>query len=100
MRLSLYMVTVHPTNGELISFQLIFSQLAEKNTAMVYTTDAILSVLMCAPRSVNSWDIMIVREGNSLFLDKREGGPLGACMTACRLQLLLSLQLAAIRREH
>jgi translation initiation factor 3 subunit D len=30
---------------------------------------------MCAPRSVNPWDIVIVREGNNLFLDKRDGGP-------------------------
>jgi len=41
----------------------------------VYTTDVILSVLMCAPRSVYPWDIVIVREGNSLFFDKRDGGP-------------------------
>jgi len=43
--------------------------------AKVYTTDVILSVLMCAPRSVYPWDIVIVREGDSLFLDKRDGGP-------------------------
>src|SRR4051812_32960372 len=30
---------------------------------------------MCAPRSVYPWDIVIVREGDSLFLDKRDGGP-------------------------
>lgn len=41
----------------------------------MYTTDAILSVLMTAPRSAYSWDIVIVREGNKLFLDKRDGGP-------------------------
>lgn len=41
----------------------------------MYTTDVILSVLMCAPRSVYPWDIVIVREGNKLFLDKRDGGP-------------------------
>ena len=29
---------------------------------------------MCAPRSVYPWDIVIVREGDSLFLDKRDGG--------------------------
>lgn len=42
---------------------------------MVYTTDVILSVLMCAPRSVYPWDIVILREGNKLFFDKRDGGP-------------------------
>ena len=30
---------------------------------------------MCATRSVNPWDIVIVREGNKLFFDKRDGGP-------------------------
>jgi translation initiation factor 3 subunit D len=30
---------------------------------------------MCAPRSVNSWDIVLDRRGDQLFLDKREGGP-------------------------
>lgn len=42
---------------------------------MVYTTDAVLSVLMTAPRSLYSWDIIIVKEGDKLFFDKRDGGP-------------------------
>ncbi|KAH7931171.1 translation initiation factor eIF-3, subunit D [Leucogyrophana mollusca] len=53
----------------------VIQKLAANNTATVYTTDAILSVLMCAPRSVYPWDIVILREGNNLFLDKRDGGP-------------------------
>ncbi|KAF8897893.1 eukaryotic translation initiation factor 3 subunit D [Infundibulicybe gibba] len=53
----------------------VIQQLVSKNTATVYTTDVILSVLMCAPRSVYPWDIVIVREGNNLFFDKRDGGP-------------------------
>ncbi|THH30325.1 hypothetical protein EUX98_g3865 [Antrodiella citrinella] len=53
----------------------VIQELAAKDTATIYTTDAILSVLMCAPRSVYPWDIVIVREGNKLFLDKRDGGP-------------------------
>ncbi|KXN89472.1 Eukaryotic translation initiation factor 3 subunit D [Leucoagaricus sp. SymC.cos] len=53
----------------------VIQQLAAKNIATVYTTDVILSALMCAPRSVNPWDIVIVREGSNLFLDKRDGGP-------------------------
>ncbi|OBZ70144.1 Eukaryotic translation initiation factor 3 subunit D [Grifola frondosa] len=55
--------------------QEVMSVLAAKDTATVYTTDVILSVLMCAPRSVYPWDIVIVREGNKLFFDKRDGGP-------------------------
>ncbi|KAI0921169.1 hypothetical protein AcW1_004765 [Taiwanofungus camphoratus] len=53
----------------------VIQELASKETATVYTTDVILSVLMCAPRSVYPWDIVIVREGNKLFFDKRDGGP-------------------------
>ncbi|EIM85696.1 translation initiation factor eIF-3 subunit D [Stereum hirsutum FP-91666 SS1] len=53
----------------------VIQQLASKNTATVYATDVILSVLMCAPRSVIPWDIVIVREGDKVFLDKRDGGP-------------------------
>ena len=30
---------------------------------------------MCAPRSVYPWDVVIVREGDKLFFDKRDGGP-------------------------
>jgi translation initiation factor 3 subunit D len=50
-------------------------QLAEKDVASIYTTDAVLSVLMTAPRSVYSWDIVITKEGDKLFIDKRDGGP-------------------------
>jgi translation initiation factor 3 subunit D len=32
---------------------------------------------MCAPRSVYPWDIIIIREGDHLILDKRDGGPFG-----------------------
>ncbi|TFY69181.1 hypothetical protein EVG20_g3251 [Dentipellis fragilis] len=53
----------------------VIQQLAAKDTATVYATDVILSVLMCAPRSVYPWDIVVVREGDKLFFDKRDGGP-------------------------
>ena len=55
----------------------VIQELAGKDTAQVFATDAILSLLMCAPRSVNSWDIVMVREGEKLFLDKREGSAFG-----------------------
>ncbi|NXD32341.1 EIF3D factor, partial [Spelaeornis formosus] len=53
----------------------VINQLAEKKAAQIFATDSILSVLMCTPRSVNSWDIILDRRGDQLFLDKREGGP-------------------------
>lgn len=52
----------------------VISNLAQQGAANVYTTDAILSVLMTAPRSAYPWDIVITRTANGLFLDKRDGG--------------------------
>ncbi|KAI9146065.1 eukaryotic translation initiation factor 3 subunit D [Paraphysoderma sedebokerense] len=37
----------------------------------VFATDAVLSLLMTCPRSVYSWDIIVTRTGNQVFLDKR-----------------------------
>lgn len=54
----------------------IIQELAEKDEATIFATDNILSMLMCAPRSVYSWDIVIVRQGNKIYLDKRDGSSL------------------------
>ncbi|KAG1367989.1 eukaryotic translation initiation factor 3 subunit D [Cocos nucifera] len=54
----------------------IIRRLAADDKATVFATDAILSALMCAPRSVYSWDIVIQRVGNKLFFDKRDGSQL------------------------
>lgn len=51
----------------------VIQELAEKNEATIFATADILSMLMCAPRSVYSWDIVVVRHGNKIFLDKRDG---------------------------
>lgn len=51
----------------------IIQELADKDEASIFTTDNILSMLMCAPRSVYSWDLIIIRQGNKIFIDKRDG---------------------------
>ena len=51
----------------------VIQELAEKDEATIFATDNILSMLMCSPRSVYSWDIVITRQGNKIFLDKRDG---------------------------
>ena len=51
----------------------VILELAEKNEATIFATDNILSMLMCSTRSVYSWDIVITKQGNKLFLDKRDG---------------------------
>ncbi|KAI9898975.1 hypothetical protein N3K66_005436 [Trichothecium roseum] len=50
----------------------IIQELAEKDEATIFATDSILSMLMCAPRSVYPWDLVIVRQGNKIFIDKRD----------------------------
>ena len=54
----------------------VIRRLANEDKATVFATDAILSTLMCASRSVYSWDIVIQRVGNKLFFDKRDGSQL------------------------
>ncbi|KAG9509454.1 Eukaryotic translation initiation factor 3 subunit D, partial [Fragariocoptes setiger] len=43
-----------------------------KTEGNVFATDAIIATLMCAPRSVFSWDIVVQRVGDKLFFDKRD----------------------------
>lgn len=50
----------------------VIQELADNNEATVFATADILSMLMCAPRSVYSWDIVITQHGDKIFFDKRE----------------------------
>ncbi|TKA61096.1 Eukaryotic translation initiation factor 3 subunit D [Cryomyces minteri] len=54
----------------------VIQELAEKDEATIFATDNILSMLMCAPRSVYSWDLVINRQGNKIYIDKRDGSNL------------------------
>ncbi|KYK55973.1 eukaryotic translation initiation factor 3 [Drechmeria coniospora] len=54
----------------------VILELAERGEATIFATDSILSMLMCSPRSVYPWDIVIVRQGNKIFLDKRDNAAL------------------------
>ncbi|QIW96953.1 hypothetical protein AMS68_002471 [Peltaster fructicola] len=54
----------------------VMQELAEKDEATIFATDNILSMLMCAPRSVYSWDLVITKQGNKIFIDKRDGSSL------------------------
>ena len=51
-------------------------KLASEDKATVFMTDVLLTSLMCAPRSVYSWDIVVTRAGDKLFFDKRDGSNL------------------------
>lgn len=54
----------------------VIQELAEKDEATIFATDSVLSMLMCAPRSVYPWDIVIAKQGNKVFLDKRDNAAL------------------------
>lgn len=54
----------------------VIRRFANEDKATVFATDSILATLMCAPRSVYSWDIVVQRVGNKLFFDKRDGSQL------------------------
>ena len=54
----------------------IIQELADKDEATIFATDSILSMLMCSTRSVYPWDMVIVRQGRKIFLDKRDNAAL------------------------
>jgi translation initiation factor 3 subunit D len=54
----------------------IIQELAEKDEGTIFATDSILSMLMCATKSVYSWDLVFTRRGNKVFIDKRDNASL------------------------
>lgn len=50
----------------------ILKRMAGEGKAQVFSTDGVLSALMCAPRSVYGWDIVITKQNGTIFLDKRD----------------------------
>jgi hypothetical protein len=54
----------------------IMQELSDKDEATVFATDNVLSMLMCATKSVYSWDLVFSRKGNKVFIDKRDGSNL------------------------
>ncbi|CAA9957451.1 hypothetical protein CFE70_001028 [Pyrenophora teres f. teres 0-1] len=54
----------------------IMQELADKDEATVFATDGVLSMLMCATKSVYSWDLVFTKRNNKVFIDKRDGSSL------------------------
>jgi translation initiation factor 3 subunit D len=50
----------------------VIQELSAADDNHIFATDTILAVLMCATRSVYSWDILVRKVGNKLFFDKRD----------------------------
>lgn len=51
----------------------VIQELSAKKTAKVYTTDSVITQLMCASKSVYSWDIVVTKKDGVIFFDKRDG---------------------------
>lgn len=51
----------------------VIDRFAAEGLGNVFATDTILAQLMAAPRSLYSWDIVIQKVNDMIFLDKREG---------------------------
>ncbi len=54
----------------------ILQKMAASGEGDVFMSDALLTVLMTAPRSVYPWDILIIKKGDQLFFDRRPGSTL------------------------
>jgi translation initiation factor 3 subunit D len=54
----------------------ILQELSEKNEGTIFATDSILSMLMCSPRSVYPWDLVLTKHHDKIFIDRREGSNL------------------------
>ncbi|VVT44140.1 uncharacterized protein SAPINGB_P000317 [Magnusiomyces paraingens] len=58
------------------SYDPVIQKLAAANTATIFATDSILSLLMCTTKSVYPWDVIINKADGKIFFDKRDDGPL------------------------
>ncbi|KAI7863763.1 translation initiation factor eIF3d Moe1 [Spinellus fusiger] len=52
----------------------VIQQFIKEDKATVFASDTVLSLLMCATRTVYPWDIVVKKVGNKVILDKRPGG--------------------------
>lgn len=50
----------------------IIRRIAGSGEGTIFATSAILALIMVAPRTVQSWDVIVQRIGDKLFLDKRD----------------------------
>ncbi|KAJ2788207.1 hypothetical protein GGI15_000012 [Coemansia interrupta] len=54
----------------------VLADAARDPRVRVLATDSVLAALMAAMASNSAWDVVVNRQGNQMFLDKRDGGPL------------------------
>ena len=62
-------------------------KLSEEGTGQVFMSDSVLAALMCAPRSVYSWDVLITKADGKLFFDTRTGFSIGTITARIRFTI-------------
>jgi len=50
----------------------IIRRLAQENKADIFATEVAAAAIMTAPKSLYSWDVVIKKHGDKLFIDKRD----------------------------
>lgn len=50
----------------------VIRRLAQENKADIFATEIAVSAIMTAPKSLYSWDIVIKKHGDKIFIDKRD----------------------------
>jgi len=50
----------------------IFRRLAQENKADIFATELAISAIMTAPKSLYSWDVVIKKYQDKIFIDKRD----------------------------
>jgi len=50
----------------------VFQRLAKENKADVFATDTAIAAIMTSPKSLYSWDVIIRKYQDKLFIDKRD----------------------------
>lgn len=73
-RLVLFFLPISLLNNYLTNliFNLNYQLSKDIEEPTVFATDNVLAGLMCATRSVYGWDLVFTKEGNRLYIDKRD----------------------------
>ena len=50
----------------------VFRRLAQENKADIFATEVAIAAIMTAPKSIYSWDVIIKKYQDKVFIDKRD----------------------------
>jgi translation initiation factor 3 subunit D len=50
----------------------VFRKLAQENKADIFATEVAIAAVMTAPKSIYSWDVIIKKYQDKVFIDKRD----------------------------